>query len=115
MRAKTTNFRWIAGAAAAIFCLAASPALAQETRAVINPSRITLDEAAELRLPSEGGGAVAPPSVPGLAFQAVGQSSEMTSVNGRVSQQTWTLYQVSASQPGTYSIPVGGERLLARD
>ena len=77
----------------------------------ISPSEIALDQAAELRIDAAGGHAPALPAVDGLHFQRTGQSTEMTAINGVVSQHTWTLYQVEADRPGSYTIPIGGRTL----
>jgi hypothetical protein len=74
----------------------------------ISPSEIALDQAAELRVDAAGGHEPALPSVDGLHFQRTGQSTEMTAINGVVSQHTWILYQVDADRPGSYTIPIGG-------
>ena len=77
----------------------------------ISPSEIALDQAAELRVDAAGGHAPALPAVDGLHFQRTGQSTEMTAINGVVSQHTWTVYQVEADRPGSYTIPIGGRTL----
>ena len=82
-----------------------------EPTAGISPSQIALDQAAELRIDESVGGKTALPHVDGLHFQRTGQSTEMTDVNGSVSQHTWVLYQVVADRPGLYSIPIGGHAL----
>jgi len=86
-------------------------AAATEPSAQLNPSEIAVDEAAELRVAAEGGKRPALPSADGLHFQCMGQSSEMSSINGAVSQHTWIIYQVSADRPGTYSVQVGSQTL----
>jgi hypothetical protein len=73
----------------------------------LEPDRIAVDQAAELRVPA---GSPAP-SAAGLELQRTGQSTEMSIVNGQVSQQSFTLYQVTAQQPGTYSIQIGDAAL----
>ncbi|MGO9290153.1 MAG: BatD family protein [Polyangia bacterium] len=77
----------------------------------ISPSEIALDQAAELRVDAAGGHAPALPAVDGLHFQRTGRSTEMTAINGVVSQHTWILYQVDADRPGSYTIPIGGRTL----
>jgi hypothetical protein len=79
--------------------------------AEISPSQIALDQAAELRVDESADGKTAPPQVDGLHFQRTGQSTEMTDINGAVSQHTWVLYQVVADRPGSYSIPIDGQTL----
>jgi hypothetical protein len=77
----------------------------------MSPSEIALDQAAELRIDAAGGRAPALPSVDGLHFQRTGQSTEMTAINGVVSQHTWITYQVVADRPGAYAIPIGAHAL----
>jgi hypothetical protein len=86
-------------------------AAAAEPAAQLSSSAISLDEAAELRVLTDGGRHSALPSVDGLQFRRMGESTEMTSINGAVSQHTWIVYQVVASRPGSYSIPIGGTTL----
>ncbi len=85
-----------------------------EATAEISPSQIALDEAAELRVAAADGSQPALPHVEGLHFQRTGQSTEMTDINGVMSQHTWFLYQVVADRPGTYNIPVGGHTLTLK-
>jgi hypothetical protein len=110
MRASNFSSRW--SAVPALILVIALPAIAhaEEGGASITPGEISMDQVAELRIPMEGGRSLTP-SVPGLTFQPSGQSSEMTNVNGSVSQHTWQLYRVIADRPGSYAIPVGADRL----
>jgi len=85
-----------------------------EATAEISPSQIALDQAAELRVAGADGSQPALPHLDGLHFQRAGQSTEMTDINGAMSQHTWVLYQVVADRPGTYSIPVGGHALTLK-
>lgn len=89
-------------------------AAGSEATAEISPSQIALDQAAELRVAAGDGKQPAPPHVDGLHFRRSGQSTEMTDINGAMSQHTWVLYQVVADRPGTYSIPIGGNTLALK-
>ncbi len=88
----------------------AAAAGAQPT-AEISPAQIALDQTAELRIDKSAASNAVPRHVDGLHFQRTGESTEMTNVNGSVSQHTWVLYQVVADHPGSYSIPIGGDTL----
>ncbi len=85
-----------------------------ESTAEISPSQIALDQAAELRVAAGDGSQPALPHVDGLHFRRTGQSTEMTDINGAMSQHTWVLYQVVADRPGSYNIPVGGHTLALK-
>ncbi len=109
------NRQWVGlglGVALALLMLGTgSVARAAAASAELQPPRIALDEAATLRVATDGGRSPALPAVDGLRFQPSGQSSEMTVINGAVSQHTFQLYQVVASRPGSFAIPVGGQTL----
>ena len=101
-------------AVALALALALAPrvaAAAAATGAELSRSEIALDEAAELRVPADGGKQPLLPTVAGLRFERTGQSSEMTSINGSISQHTFILYQVVAARPGTFAIPIRGRTL----
>jgi hypothetical protein len=83
-----------------------------EASAEIRPARISLDQTAELRVVAKAGSTPVPPQVAGLHFQRTGESSEMSDVNGLVSQHTFVLYRVVADRPGKFSIPIGGRTLV---
>ncbi|HEY5281476.1 MAG TPA: BatD family protein, partial [Polyangia bacterium] len=85
-----------------------------EATAEISPSQIALDQAAELRVAVADGSHPALPHADGLHFQRTGQSTEMTEINGTMSQHTWALYQVVADRPGLYNITVGGHTLALK-
>jgi hypothetical protein len=91
--------------AAAILSVATAALAGNNAAAKLEPERISLDEAAQLSVPSETGGSV--PSVDGLDFTQTGQSTEVSIVNGAMTQRVFTLYQVTAQRPGSYSIPIG--------
>lgn len=93
---------------------AAGNAQAMEPTAELTPDRIALGETAELRVTAVDGRRPALPAVDGLQFSYLGQSTEMTSINGTVSRHTWVVYQVAAARPGTYTIPIDGQSLALR-
>jgi hypothetical protein len=103
--------RLAAVALGAALALAPVTAAAGEPTADLSPPAITLGEAALLRVLADGEAPPALPSVRGLRFHRAGQSTEMTSIDGDLAQQTWFLYHVVASRPGAYAIPIGGQML----
>jgi hypothetical protein len=78
--------------------------------ATLEPSRITLDDAAQLAVTVQGSTAVEPnlPRVDGLEFTPVGQNSSFQSINGAVSASVSYVYQVTALKAGTFTIPAIG-------
>jgi hypothetical protein len=82
----------------------AAPIVSQQ----IEPATIALGSAARLTVTASGDTAITPPMVPGLEFVAVGQSRRIESVNGVTRSTSAVTYQVSASQPGVYTIPGSG-------
>jgi len=75
--------------------------------ATLEPSQITLEEAAELIVSVQSGRVVEPqlPEVDGLEFTLVGRSSSFQSINGAVSANVSFHYQVNAAKVGTFNIP----------
>jgi hypothetical protein len=75
--------------------------------AALQPARITLDGAAELKLTLEGGQSAHPtlPEVPGLTFTPTSESSSYELVNGVATASESLTYQVTAVRPGNYAIP----------
>lgn len=73
----------------------------------LEPHEIVLGESAQLTITVSGNadGELAPPTVPGLEFVAVGQSSQMQSINGVTTSTTTVTYEVSAQRAGQYTIP----------
>ena len=91
-----------------LFFAFAGTALAQTVR--WEPARGTLpfNQTSELQLIFEGcepADDPATPAVPGLQLQAVGRSSNMSIINGRVSQTVALTFHVRASQRSTMTIP----------
>jgi hypothetical protein len=75
--------------------------------AKIEPAEISLDGAANLIITASGRDlrAITPPMVPGLEFNAVGQSQRVESINGVTTTSASVTYQVTAQQAGVYTIP----------
>jgi BatD DUF11 like domain len=72
----------------------------------IDPTEISLGEAARLTITiSRGNSAVTPPVVPGLAFLAVGQSQQIQSINGVTTSSLTVTYEVIPQEAGIFTIP----------
>jgi hypothetical protein len=72
----------------------------------IDPTEISLGEAARLTITiSRGNSAVTPPVVPGLAFLAVGQSQQIQIINGVTTSSLTVTYQVIPQEAGIFTIP----------
>jgi hypothetical protein len=73
----------------------------------LDRSDINSDETAELTVNATGNGSnsISPPAVPGLQFNAVGQSSQIEIINGSVSSTSTMTYEVTPQGPGNYIIP----------
>jgi hypothetical protein len=72
----------------------------------LEPAEIPLGSAAQLTISDSGGGAsFSPPTVPGLEFVAVGQSTQVETVNGQSTSTSSVTYQVIPNHEGTFSIP----------
>jgi len=82
-------------------------ARAASVTATLEPSDISLGEAAQLTVTVQGRSADAPqlPAVNGLDFQPVGQSSQIQVINGAMSANVSYTYAVAATQPGSFTIP----------
>jgi hypothetical protein len=81
----------------------------------IEPATIAIGDAAQLTVTSSGDSAqVTAPMVAGLEFVAVGQSQRIESINGVTHATNSVTYQVTAQQPGIYTIPgtAGSEPLV---
>jgi hypothetical protein len=97
---------------AAVFTLGlaiAAPAFASgvQLNATLQPSEISLGEAAQLDITLQGAQPGRPqvPQVDGLTFTPIGQSSTSESINGVTSESVSLTYRVTAAQPGRYAIP----------
>ena len=98
----------LVGVWACLIALAARASAAPSgVTAQLEPSEIALGESAQLTITVSGGGddAISPPSVPGLEFVDVGQSSQMQSINGVTSSTTSETYQVIPQHAGKFTIP----------
>jgi len=107
-----------AAIAAGIFVACAARAAGSVTQ-TIEPSEIALGSAAQLTVTASGDGTqrIAPPTVPGLEFVAVGQSQRVQSVNGVTTSTSSTIYQVIPQQAGIFTIPAvarGSEPLVLK-
>ena len=92
-----------------LFLVVAPSARAEVTlRAEIEPNAVEVGEAAGLTVTVEGASRLnARPSIPsvaGLDIQSRGQSSNLSIVNGRMSQSISFQYAVFATKAGSYSI-----------
>jgi len=82
-------------------------AQAASVTATLEPADISVGEAAQLTVTVQGRSADEPqiPSVNGLDFQPVGQSSQIQVINGAMSANVSYTYAVAATQPGSFTIP----------
>lgn len=78
-----------------------------QVSASLQPEQIGLDEAAQLTVTAQGSQVSQPalPSVDGLQFAPMGQSSSFQFVNGSASSSVSYTYQVTAMRTGSYRIP----------
>jgi hypothetical protein len=108
MKTNISHFRPMAAAIAAVIILvSAASAAPPDVTTQLEPGEIALGESAQLTITTSGSGndAVSPPAVPGLEFVAVGQSSQMQSINGITSSTTSDTYQVIPQSAGRFTIP----------
>lgn len=91
----------------ALVASAFGSAQAAMVTAALEPADISLGEAARLTVTVQGRNADQPqiPSVPGLDFQPVGQSSQVQIINGAMSANASYTYVVSPTRAGSYTIP----------
>jgi len=80
---------------------------AASVTATLEPSDISVGEAAQLTVTVQGRSADEPqiPPVNGLDFQPVGQSSQIQIINGAMSANVSYTYAVAATQSGSFTIP----------
>jgi oxygen tolerance protein BatD len=72
----------------------------------IDPTEISLGEAARLTITvSRGNSTITPPVVPGLAFLAIGQSQQIQSINGVTTSSLTVTYEVIPQEAGIFTIP----------
>ena len=103
-------------AVAALLILAAGAAHgASGVTEHIEPAEIALGETAQLTIATAGDTQtpITPPLIPGLEFVAVGQSSQMESINGRTTSESSVIYQVIPRRVGIFTIP-GSPPLVLR-
>jgi hypothetical protein len=89
---------------AAALTVSAAPS---DVTAQLEPGRITLDQTAQLTITASSGGddTLSPPTVSGLEFVSVGQSSQIQIVNGAMTSTTSATYEVIPQRAGTFIIP----------
>ncbi len=82
-------------------------ARAANVTATLQPSEITFGEAAQLTVSVQGQSDEAPqiPQVNGLAFQPMGQSSQIQIINGSMSANVSHSYMVTPTRLGSFTIP----------
>ena len=105
------------GAIAALLVLTAGAAHGESgVTEQIEPAEITLGETAQLTIATLGSTQtpITPPVIPGLEFVAVGQSSQMESINGRTTSKSSVVYEVIPQRVGIFTIPGGSPPLVLR-
>jgi hypothetical protein len=113
-----SRFRPVAVTFATVMALAVTASAAPPTVTTqLEPAQIALGESAQLTITTSGSDSdsVSPPAVPGLEFVAVGQSSQMQSINGVTSSTTSETYQVIPQRAGKFTIPAlsrGAQQLV---
>jgi len=92
---------------AALLLAAAAAHGASSVTQQIEPAEIALGEAAQLTIATLGNTQtpIAPPVIAGLEFVAVGQSSQMESINGQTTSKNSVTYQVIPQRAGIFTIP----------
>src|ERR1700734_349557 len=91
----------------ALFAAGAASAAAPSVDATIEPSQISLGESAKLTVQTSGSGtlSIALPVVAGLEFRIVGQSRQITMINGATIESTSTIVRVTPEEAGVFTIP----------
>jgi hypothetical protein len=99
--------RLLAAIAGLIVLATATSAGAVGVTEEVEPAEISLGQSARMTITAAGDihTALAPPVIPGLEFVAIGQSTQMESINGQVSTTTSVIYQVTPQRAGIYTIP----------
>jgi hypothetical protein len=107
MKMHTSHVNRLRAAAAGLIVLATAASAAAAVTEQVEPAQITLGQSAQLTITESGDTqtALAPPVIPGLEFVAVGQSSQMQSINGQTSTTSAVIYQVTPQRAGIYTIP----------
>ena len=104
-----------------LMAFAVAAACGASLTAILDPLAAEVDESVRLFLCFKGGvpsGTPVFPEVPGLQIVYVGQTNHNSTIDGHSSQVLVLHYAVSASRPGSYTIPqmhvpVDGELLLS--
>jgi hypothetical protein len=100
--------------------VSAASALAQaQVTCELDHDEITLGDSAQLTMTVTGGEGdnISPPTVPGLEFVSVGQSTQIQIINGSMTSSTSLTYQINPEHAGTFTIPSlskGGQPLTLR-
>jgi hypothetical protein len=91
----------------ALFAAGGASAAAPSVDATIEPSQISLGESARLTVQTSGSGtlSIALPVVSGLEFRIVGQSRQITMINGATIESTSTIVRVTPEEAGVFTIP----------
>jgi len=108
MKNPLSRFPPVMAVFAAIIALAgAVAAAAPAVTAQLDRTDIALGDSAQLTITASGSRAdsISPPVVPGLEFDAFGQSSQFESINGINTSTTSITYQVTPQRVGDFTIP----------
>jgi hypothetical protein len=99
--------RRLASMAALLLLATAASAAEPVVTEQIEPAEIALGQSAQLTIAASGANAtqITPPVIPGLEFAAVGQTSQIESINGRTTSTSSVVYQVTPQRVGIYTIP----------
>jgi len=107
---KTGRTERLAALLGLLLAFVLAPALRADPSKVtaqLDPDDIAIGDASQLTVTIEGSASGQPslPSVPGLEFTPIGQSSNFQFINGSITNSTSYSYQVTADHAGTYTIP----------
>lgn len=99
--------QWLARIAALLLVTGAAVAGEPAITSHLEPGDIALGQSSELTITTEGSNSapITPPSIPGLEFMAIGQSTQINSVNGKTTAKSSVVYQVTPQRAGIYTIP----------
>ena len=104
---RTERFAALLGLVLAFALIPALRADPSKVTAQLDPEDIAIGDASQLTVTIGGSASGQPslPSVPGLEFTPIGQSSNFQFINGSISNSTSYSYQVTADHAGTFAIP----------
>ena len=108
MKTNLFRFRPLMAVFVTIAAFAGTAATAEPAvTAQLDRSTIALGDSAQLTITASGDSAdnISPPVVPGLEFDAVGQSSQFESINGINTSTTSITYAVTPQRAGNFTIP----------